>query len=178
MMKTSKLKTCLALSLLILTACGYHLMGGTLSSLPSHIQTIAVPMFKNTSGEPNLEKHVTQAVVQKFQSIGKPRLVAEGQADAVLLGTVTRYTPSFALSFTAGTTGGQNVQEFRMEIVGDIVIKETATGKIIWQKKGLYSKREYTLAGQLSDTKVREMEHKKLTAFEFARDLTSVLEGF
>ncbi len=176
-MGISKAKTYLALGLLFLTACGYHLMGSSLSSLPPHIQTIAVPMFKNTSGEPNLEKHVTQAVIQKFQSIGKPRLVAEDQADAVLLGTVTRYTPSFALSFTAGNTG-QNVQEFRMEIVGDILIKETASGKILWQKKGLYSKREYTLAGQLADTKVRELEHKKLTAFEFARDLTIVLEGF
>jgi outer membrane lipopolysaccharide assembly protein LptE/RlpB len=173
-MSISKAKSYLVLGLLSLTACGYHLMGSSLSSLPPRIQTIAVPMFKNTSGEPNLEKPVTEAVIQKFQSIGKPRLVEGGQADAVLLGTITRYTPSFALSFTSG----QNVQEFRMEIVGDIVIKETATGKIIWQKKGLYSKREYTLAGQLADTKVRELEHKKLTAFEFARDLTSVLEGF
>ncbi len=160
--------------LLVCTACGYSMMGSRLSSLPSHIQTIAVPMFKNTSGEPNLEKQVTEAVIQKFQSIGKPRLVKEAQADAVLLGTITRYTPNVALAFTSN----QNVQEFRTEIVGDIIIKEAATDKIIWQKKNHYSKREYTVEGQLAGTKAQELETKKMTAFEFARDLASVLEGF
>lgn len=142
--------------------------------MPAHIETITIPVFSNHSNEPNIEKLVTEAVIQKFQSIGKPRLVDEGEADAILLGDIIKYTPNVPLSFEQG----QNIREFRMEIIGNIIIKEKSSGKILWQKNGHYAKREYTLAGQLDISKERELLTKKDTAFEFARDLASVLEGF
>ncbi len=172
-MRISNIKLFLLGSLFLLNSCGYKLTGGSLSSLPARIRTITVPVFKNTSGEPNIEQVVTNAVIQKFQAIGKPRLVEAGKADAIVMGTITKYVPNRAISFNSA----QNAREYRMEIFGDVVIKEVATGKILWERKGIYSKREYSLGSQLSVTKSRELETKKLTAFEFARDLAVLLEG-
>lgn len=64
------------------TACGYSFHG----NLPSHIKTVAVPIFKNQSDVPGLENAITSAVISAFSSGGRLRVVPVDQADSVLEG--------------------------------------------------------------------------------------------
>ncbi|MBI5788113.1 MAG: LptE family protein [Candidatus Schekmanbacteria bacterium] len=174
-MKTLTAKLILLFCIVTLTSCGYRLVRSSLSVIPDDFKTISIPLFKNETGEPNLEKQVTEAVVQKFISIGRLKVTSDQEkADAVLEGAITRYTPNIPLSFA----GSSNIREYRVEITGRLILKEAATGRVIRQLDNLYSKREYMVDDKLMVTREHELEAKKLAAFEFARDLAMALENF
>lgn len=66
---------------------GYHLGPATPAHL-SHIKTIAVPTFANTTLVPRIEALVTGTVIKQFQQDGTFRIAGEDQADAVLKGEI------------------------------------------------------------------------------------------
>ena len=72
------------------SSCGYHLVGYG-SSLPSHIRTIAIPVFKNVSPEPNIHRDATDAVRQMFIMDGRLKLVGTSKSDLLIRGTLTDY---------------------------------------------------------------------------------------
>jgi len=81
---------CFLVCFLLSSGCGYHLVGYG-SALPSHIRTIAVPVFKNTSTEPNIHRDATDAIRQIFIIDGRLRLVDTSKADLLMRGTLTDY---------------------------------------------------------------------------------------
>jgi hypothetical protein len=60
-------------------------------SLPAHINKLAVPTFKNATGQPSLEQDLTQKVVQGFIVDGRLSVAAQDKADALLEGVVQNY---------------------------------------------------------------------------------------
>ena len=50
------------------------------SSLPSHIKTVAVPVFENETVEPGLQQEVTEAVSREFLNDSTLRIVPENEA--------------------------------------------------------------------------------------------------
>jgi hypothetical protein len=77
----------LLLAFLVGGCAGYHLGPATPAHL-SHIKTIAVPMFANTTLVPRIEALVTGTVIKQFQQDGTFRIASEDQADAVLKGEI------------------------------------------------------------------------------------------
>ena len=73
----------LLLALLVGGCAGYRLGPATPAHL-SHIKTIAVPTFGNTTLVPRIEALVTGTVIKQFQQDGTFRIASENQADAVL----------------------------------------------------------------------------------------------
>jgi hypothetical protein len=78
----------LLLAFLVGGCAGYHLGPATPAHL-SHIKTIAVPTFANTTLVPRIEALVTGTVIKQFQQDGTFRIAGEDQADAVLKGEIT-----------------------------------------------------------------------------------------
>ncbi len=72
-------------------ACSYS---PSPAQFPTHLKTLAVPILKNETTEPNIEQEVTQAIVDVFVQDNKLRVVDEAQADLVISGSVVRYTNS------------------------------------------------------------------------------------
>jgi hypothetical protein len=73
--------------------CGYYSLTG--ASIPSHIQTIAIPLAEDrTVGAPaGLDQRLTDFLIDRFT--GRTRLVLvqdENDADAVLTAVIERYT--------------------------------------------------------------------------------------
>ncbi|MCX7590774.1 MAG: LPS assembly lipoprotein LptE, partial [Kiritimatiellae bacterium] len=60
------------------------------SSLPPGVRTITVPVFVNTSTEPQIENEATRAVIREIQREGSLRVVESGEADAILKVTLTQ----------------------------------------------------------------------------------------
>ena len=77
----------LLLAFLVGGCAGYHLGPATPAHL-SHIKTIAVPTFANTTLVPRIEVLVTGTVIKQFQQDGTFRIAGEDQADAVLKGEI------------------------------------------------------------------------------------------
>ncbi len=80
----------LAVAILGLGACGYSFRG----TLPSHIHTVAVPIFLNRTQEPGVDSIITKAVVQEFSTNGRLRVVRPAEADAILDGEIMSYSVS------------------------------------------------------------------------------------
>jgi hypothetical protein len=72
----------------MLGGCGYTVNG----TLPSHINTVAVPIFRNRTQEPAIEGFITRAVVEAFSTNGRLKVVGSGNADAILDGEITEYS--------------------------------------------------------------------------------------
>jgi len=63
----------LILAAVVLAGCGYSTKG----SLPDHIKTVAVPIFKNRTLEPGVDSAITSGVVNAFSSGGRVKVVAD-----------------------------------------------------------------------------------------------------
>ena len=72
------------------SSCGYRLVGFG-SALPSHIRTIAIPVFKNISPEPNIHRDATDAIRQIFIIDSRLKVVGSSKADLLIRGTLTDY---------------------------------------------------------------------------------------
>ena len=73
----------------LVSGCGYTIgLGG---NLPSHIKTVAVPIFVNGTQQPAVENFITAAVVNAFVTSGRLKVVPVSQADSILEG-ITRET--------------------------------------------------------------------------------------
>lgn len=83
--------TALAL-LLAMSACGYQLAGTGTAQLPSHIKTISIPLFDNKSGEPTIQRTLTNAVRNAFITDGRLKVVEPEGADLVMNGVLTSYS--------------------------------------------------------------------------------------
>lgn len=77
----------LVLAFLVGGCAGYHVGPATPAHL-SHIKTIAVPTFANTTLTPRIEALVTGTVIKQMQQDGTFRIVTEDKADAVLKGEI------------------------------------------------------------------------------------------
>jgi len=74
----------------LFSGCGYHLVGYG-SALPQHIRTIAIPVFKNTSPEPNIHRDVTDSIRRSFITDGRLKLVGTKESDLLIRGILTDY---------------------------------------------------------------------------------------
>ena len=72
-------------------ACGACAYTARTSSLPPHLKKVAIPVFENGTTESSIEQEITDAVIQRFVTDNKLKVVDERSADCVLRGKVTVY---------------------------------------------------------------------------------------
>ncbi len=84
---------------LLLSGCGYHLVG-TSSSLPPHLKTLFIPVFTNSSTEPEIHRELTSAIIDSYVTDGRLKVVRKGQADMVMKGNLFYYELE-AVSFSS-----------------------------------------------------------------------------
>ena len=78
------------ISCFLFSGCGYALVG-TSSSLPPHLKTIFISVFKNTSSQPEIHRELTSAVLESFISDGRLEVVKKDDADLIMDATLTYY---------------------------------------------------------------------------------------
>lgn len=151
-------------------SCGYTAS----TTLPSHIKTIAIPLFKNETLEYGVEEELTRAVTEKFVSDNRLKVVGEKEASSLLLGTVKTYKRSI---FSYST--GEVAQEYEVTIRVSVQFQDVSNNKIIWKEDNLQSTARYfaiDMAGQKAQTE----QDGRAPAIQFlANDiLTRTVEGW
>ena len=76
--------------MLFLNGCGYHLLG-TGSTLPKHLKTIFIPVFTNSSTQPEIHRQLTSSVINSFVTDGRVKVVRNSKSDMVLTGDLFYY---------------------------------------------------------------------------------------
>jgi hypothetical protein len=100
----------------MLPSCGVYTFNG--STLPSYIKTVDVPLFKNSSLEPEIAEEITTEINKKVVADGLLRVIAD-QGDATLAGEVSKYVNE---PYTFGTTETRkvNVDQYIVRITADV----------------------------------------------------------
>ena len=149
---------CFLLILLWSSSCGYHLAGYG-SALPSHIRAISIPVFKNFSGEPNIQKDATDAVRRAFISDGRLKVVDTRKADLLMRGILTNYQLR-AVSF--------NSEDSVEEYIVRLGIQVEAYDQI--KKKTIFNQKFTTQWDYRSTSSVVDSESAKYMALKEAYD--------
>jgi len=115
----------------VVTACGDMPVK---KALPDSIQKLAVPVFENKTGQPNVENLLTKKVVQNFIVDGRLQVAPKEGADAVLQGTVQRYD-----RIVLTRDANQVPQQYKLQMVVDLDFVEIKTGEHLWSTKAAFS---------------------------------------
>jgi hypothetical protein len=115
--------------LIVFTACSYSFTG---ASVPPHLETVAIPLFKDRSGsaEPNLDNVFTNELIDKFINDNTLSIIDKANADALLECTITslRDTPEAV----SGETEKASLRRITIKVkvkYTDLVMKETIFNK-------------------------------------------------
>ena len=120
---------CFLVVVFLFSSCGYHLSGYG-STLPPNIRTISIPVFKNSSSEPNIQRDVTDAVRRAFTSDGRLKVADDKKADLLIRGTLTDYQLR-AVAFNSEDSAEEYIVRIGVQITAYNRIKK----KIIFEQK-------------------------------------------
>ena len=138
--------------------CGYHLAGYG-STLPSHIRTISIPVFKNSSTEPNIHRDATDAIRRAFISDGRLKVVGTSKADLLMRGTLTDYQLR-AVSFSA--------EDIAEEYIVRLGVQVESYDRV---KKKIFFRQKFTTQWDYRTTSsVVDSESARFTALKEAYD--------
>ena len=145
--------------ILFFSGCsGYHLSGYG-SALPSYIRSISIPVFKNFSSEPNIQKDATDAIRRAFISDGRLKVVGTRRAELLMRGTLTDYQLR-AVSFSSEDSAEEYIVRLGIQVEVYDRIK----------KRIIFSQKFTTQWDYRSTSSVVDSESEKQTALKEAYD--------
>jgi hypothetical protein len=143
-----------------IAGCGYSLG----SNLPSHLRTVAVPIFVHRTQEPAVEDLITQGITDAFTTSGRLRVVRAQEADTILDGEVIGYQlQPLALDEAA------NVREYRLVVRLNLRFRDVKQNAVLLQESGVEEKADFRSAEGLSGTIAREEVALRQAAVEIGR---------
>ena len=114
--------------IIILQSCGFYSISG---SLPTHINTIYIPMVENETAEFGIAENISDGIQERFNNEGILKVV-DNNADSILRGTVKKVTDG---PYTFNKS--ESVSEYRYKIDVNIEWHDNRNDKILL--KGNYS---------------------------------------
>jgi len=129
----------------LITACiPYGFAGG---GLPSHVRTVAVLPFENLTATPEIQQELALALRTELRNRLGLREAAETRASAIVRGTIQRYETDIPIGYSA-TNQNQTTARRQLQIAVDIEMIDQASGKALWQRKGLLAEGQYEERGE------------------------------
>ncbi|MFQ5896623.1 MAG: LPS assembly lipoprotein LptE [Candidatus Methylomirabilia bacterium] len=154
----------LVLVTVLLGGCGYGLRG----TLPSHLRTVAVPVFVNRTSEPGVENFITRAVIEAFSSSGRLRVVPPERADSLLEGEIVGYRVE-ALAFDPQA----NVREYRLWLTLNLEFRDLRKNTVLWRHEGIQERADFRVPGQVAVTIAREETALREAAVIIGREIVN-----
>jgi len=161
--------------LLLLSGCGYH-SAGHIVTIPTNVQTIAIPSFVNQTQTYKIEQTLTSAVVREMVTRTHYHIVnsSAAPADATLSGTVLS-TYTAPLTYDSQTGRAASV----LVTVSMKVALTDKEGKVLYQNPSYVFREQYQVSRELASFFEEDSPALQRLSQEFARTLVSnILEGF
>ena len=153
------------LLVMVLAGCGYSLRG----SLPEHIRTVAVPIFKNRTLEPAVENFLTRAIVEAFSTNGRLRVVTPETADSILEGEVIGYDVQ-SIAFDPRL----NIRQYRLIVTLNLKYTDVGGKRVVFERKNLQERADFLVPATVSETIAREASALRTAAADIARSVVSL----
>lgn len=127
--------------LLVLAACGVH-YGFAGGGLPENIRTVAVLPFDNQTTSTEVQAELNDALRRDMQRRLGVRDASEERADAVVRGVIQSYDADVPVAYSADPNRAVSARR-HLQITVDIEIVDQASGRILFQRKGLRGEADY-----------------------------------
>jgi outer membrane lipopolysaccharide assembly protein LptE/RlpB len=142
--------------------------------LPSHLRSVAIPVFENATTQYSLEKEITEAVISKFIADNHLRVVDERGANSVLKGKVVAYRNS-----VFGFTGANRAQEYRVTITVSVTFKDLVKNREVWSDAALVKYANYYVESVPGQPARTELDGRKDAVAKIADEILSrTVEGW
>jgi len=148
-----------------LGGCGYTVHG----TLPSHINTVAVPIFRNRTVEPAIEGFITRAVVEAFSTNGRLKVVGTDRADAILDGEITSYSIA-SIAFDQNA----NVRQYRLVVTVNLRMRDVRHNTLLFQQNDVREQADFRVQNAVSQTISREETALRAAAVDIGRAIVSL----
>ncbi len=132
-----------ATALLLATGCASYTCT---SAVPEELRTIAVPVFENASGFPEIDAVVTQYVLREFQREGTFRLSTQEDASLKLLGRLLK-TETQSINYDRNF--GSRTSEYRYRMVAEITLVERGSGKLLMDRRHVNASTTFLTHGDM-----------------------------
>jgi len=164
-----------ALLCLVTAGCGYHTAGHA-TTIPTNVQTIAIPAFVNQTQTYKIEQMLTSAVVQEMATRTHYHVVnsVNESADATLKGTVvSTYTAPLTYdSVTGRAASGLVTVNMKVALID-------RQGKVLYENPSYMFREQYQVSRELNSFFEEDTPALQRLSREFAHTLVSnILEGF
>ena len=144
---------------------GYHIGPVT----KRNFNSIAVPMFRNTTLRPQLEAQISNAIIQRLQQDGSLRVETEPRADVVLKGSIVKYYRE-ALRSLRTDTGVP--REYEIIITVRVEATDRRTGETVLRSTEVEGKSDVFIG---EDQQSAEEQALPLIADDIAKRVTGLL---
>ena len=124
-MKKMGLKILAGMALLLQVGCASYSFR---SSVPEEMRTLAVPVFENSSGFPELDASVTQAILREVQREGTFTISTMADASLVLHGKLVK---SKAHPISHDRNYSTRTSEYRYRLAVEFSLWERESGKML-----------------------------------------------
>ncbi len=153
-------------------SCGYHRVERGIN-LPGGIDSIAVPVFRNDTYESGVETLFTDALREQIIRSGFAKLSNVKEADAVLIGTIRKFTVK-ALSFSTGDFAVEYRANFSMRI--RLVAKN---GDTLWEDNSVSRIEDYRVEADIFSSEAARQRAIRFIASKLMADLHDrIFDGF
>ncbi|HEM48897.1 MAG TPA: hypothetical protein ENO27_01675 [Caldithrix sp.] len=122
------LKYTLGIMLILVGTAGcYYSFKG---SLPSHLKTIAIPLFDDRNAQfPGVRENLTNKVINEFISDNTLKVVDESKADLLLTGSITSI-----IQQAASVTAGESVNAYKITVNVKVKCEDVKLSKVLYDK--------------------------------------------
>ncbi len=160
----------LGLQMLICIGCGYRVRG-SVRELPSGIESLGIPTFKNLSPQYKLEQRLTAATLKEFAARTRvPVNSASSNVDAVLQAEILNISST---PVTFGTDSFGSAFLITVQISAKLVREKD--GSVLWENPNFLFRERYVLNAKVTDFFSEESAALDRLAHDFATSLASTI---
>ncbi len=160
--------------LLLMAGTGGCAYSTSTALLPSHLKTVAIPVFENATPEYVLEQQVTDAVIARFVNDNHLKVVDERSANMVVRGKILGYRNA-----VFGFNSAVNAEEYRVTIAVAVVIKDQVKNRELWNDQNLIRTSNYYVVNVPGQTAKTEIDGRKDAIDKIAEEiLARTVEGW
>ena len=136
----------------LIIQCGVYSFSG--STLPSHIRTVAVPLFENTTPEFGIDQSITDALIKAISQDNTLRIADERSADSIIKGVITRVVET-----ADEYDREERVSGTRLTISVQVVFEDVRRREELWSETWSHWGR-YGFDGKQWDDAIQEVADK------------------
>ena len=115
----------------VFTGCAGYTLGPIPPTYMKGVQSVAVPIIKNTTITPDIEALATTTIIRQIQQDGTYAVTGVDRADAVVRGTITSVSRTKARSLRGNVLASA---EFNLLVTIDFRIENPTTSQLLGER--------------------------------------------